>query len=90
MKIYFECEVSELTGELKSADGYLDCETIIFANVKKHLAYGIAIPVIESYLKKLQVYFECKMLINKGKAVAVNYKYAAEFLNTINALHPLA
>jgi len=85
MKINYDYEVNELTGDLKLADGYLDCETIVLANIKKHYANGISIPVIESYLKKLQIYFEDKIVINKGNADAVNYKYAAGFLNTINA-----
>lgn len=84
MKINYDYEVSELTSDLKLADGYLDCETIVLANIKKHYANGISIPVIESYLKKLQIYFEDKMVINKGNADAVKYKYAAGFLNTIN------
>jgi len=84
MKIDFEYEVSQLTGELKPADGYLDCEAIVLANIKKQVATGIATPVVETYLKKLQIYFEDKMVINKGNSVAVNYKYAAGFLNTIN------
>lgn len=85
MNIDFENEVSDLTGDLKLADSYLDCETIVLANIKMHIANGISIPEIENYLKKLQSYLEDKMVINKGHAVAVNYKYAAGFLNTIIA-----
>ncbi len=37
MKIDFEYEASELTGELKSADGYLECEAMVLANIKKYI-----------------------------------------------------
>jgi len=84
MKIDFDVEASELTSELKSADGYLDCEEIILSNIKKHIAREIPTQDIQSYLKKLQIFFEDKMVINKGSEVAVNYKYGAGFLNTIN------
>lgn len=84
MKIDFDKEIIELTNDLKFADSYLECETIVLENIKKNIAKGISIPVIESYLKKLQIYFEDKMVINKGNTVAVNYKYASGFLNTIN------
>ena len=52
MKINYDYEVIELTSNLKLADGYLNCETIVLANIKKHFANEISIPVIESYLKK--------------------------------------
>lgn len=84
MKIDFNYEVSELTGDLKSADGYLDCETIVLANIKRQLQNKIAVHSIESYLKQLQKYFEDKSAINKGSEESVNYRYAAGFLKTIN------
>lgn len=85
MKLDFEYEVSELTGELKEADGYLDCEAIILANIKKQADKNISIIFIEGYIKRLRKYFEDKMVINKGNSDCVNYKYAAGFLNTMIA-----
>lgn len=84
MKIDFNYEVRELTEDLKSADGYLDCETIMLANIKRQLHNKIAVHTIESYLKQLQKYFEDKSVINKGNEESVNYKYAAGFLKTVN------
>lgn len=83
MKLDFEYEVSELTGELKEADGYLDCEVIILANIKKQVDKNISIIFIEGYIKRLYKYFEDKAVINKGSNDCVNYKYASGFLNTI-------
>lgn len=83
MKIDFEFEVSELTGELSTADGYLECEAIVLANIKKHIDKNISIIFIEGYLKRLNKYFEDKTVINKGNANCANYKYAAGFLNAI-------
>lgn len=83
MKIDFEIEISTLTPELKGADGYLNCEHVIVTNIKKHVRKGVAIPVIETYLKKLLVFFEDKMLINKGHTDSVNFRYAAGFLNSV-------
>ena len=84
MKIDFGLEVSKLTVDLKSADGYLDCETIVLADIKRQLQNKIAVHTIESYLKQLQKYFEDKSVINRGSEEGVNYKYAAGFLKTIN------
>ncbi|MBS1666405.1 MAG: hypothetical protein JST58_03430 [Bacteroidetes bacterium] len=83
MKLDFDYEVNELCGDLKVADGYLDCETIILANIKRHINNNIPVSFIEGYLKKLQEYFEDKMVINRGNENCVNYRYAAGFLKTI-------
>lgn len=85
MKLDFEYEISELTGELKEADGYLHCEAIVLSNIKKHIDKNISIIFIEGYLKKLHKYFEDKAVINRGNDDCVNYGYAAGFLNTIIA-----
>lgn len=84
MKVYFDYEVGELTGVLKSTDGYLDCETIVLANINRQLHNKIAVHTIESYLKQLQKYFEDKSVINKGNEESINNKYAAGFLKTLN------
>ena len=83
--INFEFEVKEIIVDLKRSDGYLDCENIITHNIKKQVSNGIAVHNIESYLKKLNKYFEDKTVINKGNADCVNYGYAAGFLITIIA-----
>lgn len=83
MKIDFEVELSELTTELKTTDGYLDCEHIIVSNVKKQIKKNVAIPDIENYLKNLQSYFEEKMVINNGHMDSINFRYAAGFLSTL-------
>ena len=85
MRIDFKNELTELNGELKRAESYLDCETIVLCNIKKHIVKGINIPAINRYMKNLLVYFEDGRVIYKGTMVAVNYKYAAAFLNTIIA-----
>jgi hypothetical protein len=83
--INFEFETKEIIAALKLADGYLNCENVIIRNIKKQVSNGITVTNIESYLKKLQKYFEDKAVINKGNTDCVNYRYAAGFLNTINA-----
>jgi len=40
---------------------------------------------LKTIFKKLHKYFEDKTVINKGNADCVNYRYAAVFLNAINA-----
>lgn len=83
MKLIFDDEVNELNGELKLADGYLECEAIILANIKKHVDKNIPTVFIEGYLKRLHKYFEDKEVINRGNKHCVNYKYAGGFLHTI-------
>lgn len=83
MKIDFETEVKALITELKPADSYLDCENVIIAHIKKHIRKGTAIPEIESYLNKLVIYFEDKMVNNKDNAGYVNNRYVLGFLHTI-------
>lgn len=85
MKLDFDYEVSELTGELKEAEGYLDCEAIISANIKKQVDKNISTIFIEGYIKRLHKYFEDKALINMDNETSINYRYAAGFLNTIIA-----
>lgn len=85
MKDDFENEVIELTSELKKADGYLQCEAIILANMQKQADKNNSITFIVSCLKRLQKYFEDKAVINKGNVDCVNYKYAVGFLNTVIA-----
>jgi hypothetical protein len=53
MKIDLEYQVSKLTSELKVADGYLECEAIVLANIKKQTDKNIAIIFIEGHLKKM-------------------------------------
>lgn len=85
MKINFEAEVKGLNSQLKVGDGYLDCEHIIVTNIKKQIHSGAAIPEIENYLKQLRAFFEDKVVINKGNMEAVNFRYAAGFLDTVIA-----
>ena len=80
--INFEKEVSELTNQLKSADGYLDCEKVIINNLKKQLKDGFEVSDIEVYLEKLPKYFDDSIAKNKTLP-GINYKYANCFVNTL-------
>lgn len=83
MIIDFDNETKEIISDLKLADGYLDCEKVIIYNIKKHLANGFPVSVIEGYLKKLMQYFEDLIVTNKNSADCTNYRYAVGFVNTL-------
>ncbi len=85
MKHDFETEVRALTGQLNNADGYLECEAIILANMQKPAGTNNSITFIVSYLKILQKYFQYKALIDKDNDECINYKYAVGFLNSVIA-----
>ena len=55
MRADFKNELTELNGELKRAESYLDCETIILCYIKKHIVKGINIPAIDSYMKNQEL-----------------------------------
>lgn len=83
MSINIDKELNELIANLKPAEGYLDCEKVIIINIKKHLANKVAVPVLEDYLKKLMQHFEKLVAASSNFDHSINYRYAAQFLNTL-------
>lgn len=82
MAINIDKELNEIIANLKPAEGYLDCEKVIIINLKKHLANKIPVSDIDIYLKNLMQHFENLVEENENFDGNINYRYAAQLLNT--------
>lgn len=83
MEIDIEYVISELTPELESANGYLECERVIINVIRKQIEKGFDDDHIADFLKKLITYFTDKVAATKQTGQCINYRYAKGFVNTL-------
>ena len=83
MSIDFGAEADEITGKLKQAQGYLDCEKVVVSHIKKQLENGNTQESITLYLKKLSTHLEAKMPNSPVNPDGINYRYATGFVATL-------
>lgn len=82
MKNDFENEASEIIGKLKLSDGYLECEKVVIENMKKQLATGYSIAVMEAYLINLLNFFREHAKQMKEVPMAQNTGMSKRLLKT--------
>jgi len=83
MSIDFELETTEIAGNLKQVEGYLDCEKIIIQNIIKQIDKGCDDEKIIVYLKTLYSFLSKQTASNQGNSDCSNYRYAAGFVDTL-------
>jgi len=79
----FDKEAKEISNELKLATSYLDCENVLMHHLKKQAKKGVTHATIETFMKKLQSFFEARIKATQNRVDCVNDRYASGFLNTL-------
>jgi hypothetical protein len=83
MTIDLAYEISEMTPDLRMAEGYLACEKIIIQNVRKQLTRGCSDELILKFLQGLSDYYKSRIAELQNMSDCTNYRFAEGFINTL-------
>jgi len=83
MPIETAYEIAEITGQLRSANGYFDCEKVITLNIAKQAANEASVKDIKDYLKTLLERLDELAVQKTANPADINYRYGAGFVKTL-------